>query len=277
MPIKAAEAVSPLLLNRYELKYVIPYSLVEPISKFIEPYCDMDFYSKIAPDGFYTINSLYLDTPTLYLLRLKLAGIPNRFSLRVRSYGNEPKLPYYFECKQKVRGFTKKIRGRVEFENWQEILTDESLLNFISPESKANVADFVQRSATYNVSPVILTQYRRRAFLSSVDSYARVTFDRDLRYQDETEYNVTPNERMLRHYDDPECFGVPMNNVVLELKCEQRIPRWMIDLIQRFELRHGTFSKYGYSMVRQYMAQWGRESMDMHPSELFAPREGRLW
>lgn len=63
--------VSPLELERYELKYQIPLEMVDPISKYVETYCDMDYYSCISPENYYVINSLYLDTPSLYLWRHK--------------------------------------------------------------------------------------------------------------------------------------------------------------------------------------------------------------
>jgi SPX domain protein involved in polyphosphate accumulation len=269
--MSTAVAVSPLFLDRYELKYVIPFSLVEPITNYLKPFCNMDYYSQISHDGFYTINSLYLDTPTRYLLRQKINGNPERFSMRVRSYGDHPKPPFYFEAKHKVRQFSKKVRGQVSMPNWPELFENADLLKEIAPESYKNVKHFIHLAGSYNVEPVILTQYRRRAFLSTIDQYARVTFDRDMRFQRELNWNVIPDDRQMQHYDDPDCFGIPMTNVVLELKCEQRVPLWMIDMIRRFELTRSAFSKYGSAMERQYLSHFGREATDMHPALDFAP------
>ena len=65
-------ANSPLFFERYELKYHIPPSLIEPISEFIAPYCENDRYSQKYLDngeeGFYPISNLYLDTPNLKFL-----------------------------------------------------------------------------------------------------------------------------------------------------------------------------------------------------------------
>lgn len=241
--------VSPLALERYELKYLIPLEMVEPISKFVEAYCHMDYYSQISPDKYYTINSLYLDTPSLYLLRFKeMAGAFN-FNMRIRSYGEAPKPPYFFEIKYKIREFVRKKRAKVSAENWQNILEWGQIPECLDSESGANLQDFLFMKMTYNVEPVILTQYRRKAYISEVDDYARVTFDRDLRYQEQLEWCVKPNERLLCHYDHPESFESMGENVILELKCEKKIPLWMIDLIQKFELMSGSFSKFGNSMA----------------------------
>ncbi|HVK60809.1 MAG TPA: polyphosphate polymerase domain-containing protein [Bdellovibrionales bacterium] len=271
MSTTPAAAVSPLFLERYELKYLIPLSMVDPICKFISGFCEMDYYSQISPDGYYTINSLYLDSPQLYFYRQKEAGLANRFSMRIRSYGDEAKPPYFFETKYKVREFVKKKRGKVSVPNWPDLFTTPGLVSQVDESSRSNVQHFLDLAAIYNTEPQILTQYRRRAFLSTIDDYARVTFDRDLRYQPENTFNVIPDDRKLSHYDHPDSFLDPGNCVILELKCERKIPVWLIDLIQHFELTRGNFSKYGNSMLTQYLSFFSADPIDLHPAEAFAP------
>ncbi|ASD64671.1 polyphosphate polymerase domain-containing protein [Bdellovibrio bacteriovorus] len=241
--------VSPLALERYELKYLIPAALVDPISRFVETYCEMDYYSTVSSDKHYTINSLYLDTPSLYLLRFKEAANAFNFNMRIRSYGDSPKPPYFFEIKYKLREFVRKKRALVHDENWAEILEWGKIPEHIQGSSRQNLEEYLRVKMSYNVGPVILTQYRRKAYLSVVDDYARVTFDRDLRYQEMNEWCVRPDGRLLSHYDHPESFEEPGCNVILELKCEKKIPYWMVDLIRRFELESGSFSKFGNSMA----------------------------
>lgn len=240
--------VSPLNLERYELKYLIPLEMVKPISQFVESYCSMDYYSVISPDHFYTINSLYLDTPSYYLLRFKESANAFSFNMRVRSYGMGTEPPYFFEVKYKLRDFVRKKRARTGPE-WKNILENDVIPEGLDAYSLENIRDFMHLKMTYNVGPVILTQYRRKAYLSQIDDYARVTFDRDLRYQEMQDWCVTPDESLLCHYDHPDSFEEPGCTVVLELKCEKKIPLWMVELIRRFELVGGSFSKFGNSMV----------------------------
>ncbi|WII73170.1 polyphosphate polymerase domain-containing protein [Bdellovibrio sp. 22V] len=240
--------VSPLSLERYELKYLIPKELIEPISRYVEAYCYMDYYSEISPDHFYVINSLYLDTPALYILQFKERANAFNFNMRIRSYGSDPKPPYFFETKYKIREFVRKKRAKVS-ENWIEILENDMIPEGLDESSKANLEDFLRQKITYNVGPVILTQYRRKAYISHVDDYARVTFDRDLRYQEKNEWCVVPDEKALCHYDHPDSFEEPGCNVILELKCEKKIPVWMVEMIRHFQLVGGNFSKFGNSMA----------------------------
>ncbi|WP_081111740.1 polyphosphate polymerase domain-containing protein [Bdellovibrio bacteriovorus] len=243
----SVKPVSPLVLERYELKYLIPFSMVEPISRYVESFCDLDYYSQISHDGFYTINSLYFETPSFYFLRHK-DNQTGRYSLRVRSYGDQPKAPYYFETKEKIGDFSKKRRGKVPIENWGEIITDPSKPQSFDPEEDTHLQYFLGLTRTYGANPTILTQYRRKAYISNIDDYARVTFDRFMRYREETEYNVNPAAAPMLNYDHPGAFGQPGMNVVLELKCERKIPVWIVDLIRRFNLVRGGFSKFEGSM-----------------------------
>lgn len=245
--------VSPLLLERYELKYLVPLGLIEPISKHVSIYCEMDYYSKIADDHFYTINSLYLDSPRLHILQSKENAGASKFNLRIRSYGSNPRPPYFFEVKHKLHQFIKKKRVKVYREDWDRLLTGEE--PFYEDSELVNqeyLGHFLNMVETYNAKPQILTQYRRKAYLSLIDNYARVTFDRDLRFQIQDNYNLTPNSQKMTHYDFPEIFGDACHNVILELKCERKIPIWFIDLIKTFELVKINFSKFGNAMQAAY-------------------------
>ncbi|WP_413585012.1 VTC domain-containing protein [Bdellovibrio sp. HCB274] len=231
------------------MKYLIPASMVESISRFVETYCEMDYYSTVSPDKHYTINSLYLDTPSLYLLRFKESANAFNFNMRIRSYGDNPKPPYFFEIKYKLQEFVRKKRALVHEEKWSDILEWGTIPDHIQGSSRNNLEEFLRVKMTYNTAPVILTQYRRKAYLSVVDDYARVTFDRDLRYQEMNDWCVKPEEQLLSHYDHPDSFEEPGCNVILELKCEKKIPYWMVDLIRHFQLEGGSFSKFGNSMM----------------------------
>lgn len=264
MPTKP---VSPTVVDRYELKYLIPFSMVEPISRYVEMFCEMDYYSQISSDHFYTINSLYFETPNLYFLRAK-ENQTGRFSLRVRSYGDQPKAPYYFETKEKIGDFRKKRRGRVPLENWSELFTDPSKSQSFDPTSDQHVQHFMHLVSTYGAAPKILTQYRRKAYLSTVDAYARITFDRSLRYREEERYTVQPSEETMTNYDHTRVFGFPNVNVILELKCERKIPVWMVDMIRRFELVRCGFSKFEGSM-RECFSTEGLEDFALGRISLF--------
>lgn len=241
------QKVIPPLLERYELKYMIPSSMVDSISDFVSVYCSLDNYSLTSPGGFYRVNSLYLDSPYFYFLRMGLEDMDNRINMRIRSYGDNPDVPYYLEIKQKTGSVVRKYRAEVTDKNWYRAYKDPG---FYPRQVRCSRCDEASRQLfermvfTYDAAPVILTQYERKAWISDVDDYARITFDRDLRFRPETEYTPVPGAGLMVSCDHNLAFD-PGCNVVLELKCyTSRVPVWMLDMIRYFDLRRTSFSKY---------------------------------
>jgi SPX domain protein involved in polyphosphate accumulation len=245
----------PPELERYELKYIIPWSYVEPVSRFVEAYCELDYHSTKASDHFYEVNTLYFDTPGCQFLQQRLSGKINRFNMRVRSYGDGSKPPYYLEIKHKRNTRIKKFRATARPEEWPLILADPSFRvdSKQSSSERANKERFLYLATTYAIEPKVLTCYRRRAYFSTIDDYARVTMDINLRCRDESTLSLTPDDRMIS-YDYENTFGAnhlsDNASVVLELKCVQgQVPTWMVDLIRHFQLKQQGFSKYMNSML----------------------------
>ncbi len=235
------------LLERYELKFTIPLEMVEPISEFVSIYCSPDKYSLQTEKGFYRVNNIYLDSPQYLFLRMRNEGVANRFNMRVRSYGNHPEVPYFLEIKQRLGSVVRKHRARVINKDWYKAYTEPG---FISSEKDQNAIEARNRALferiiySYDVSPKVMTQYVRNAWISDVDDYARVTFDKDLRFMPETTYNLVPREEEMVSCD-PETVYDPDCSVILELKCYTlQVPLWMIDLIKYFDLKRRSFSKY---------------------------------
>jgi len=245
----SVSAVSPLLLQRYELKYCIPVAMVDEISAYIEGFCDLDYFSQISPKNSYTINSLYFDTPNHEFLVRKANGAEVGYSLRVRSYGDDPKPPYYVEIKVKMNDFSNKMRAKLHGEDWAHVIQNGIIPPGLDPVSTGYLKQFMYLIDSNNASPKILTQYKRKAYLSKIDNYARVTFDRDLRFMYCEDFRVSPEESKMIPYDLEDIYHHPEENVVLELKCEKRIPMWMVELIKKFNLTRVGFSKYGSAIM----------------------------
>jgi hypothetical protein len=236
----------PSVLERFEAKYTIPFSMIDDIAAFISPYCSLDKYSEKSPDLFYRINSLYFDTPHFNFLQLRMRKAERRFNMRIRSYGDHPVLPYFFEIKQRRGDVVKKFRARTD---------DADLLGQLDSPTRSRFADeddnnfnnrdlFARTAHRYNAGPVVLVQYRRKAYFSEYDDYARVTFDIGLRYWPQNDYDPIPCESEMIPCDVQTCFDGGCSTI-LELKCYTAyVPLWMIDLVKRFNLQRRSFSKY---------------------------------
>jgi SPX domain protein involved in polyphosphate accumulation len=222
--------------------------MVQPICDYIKAYCEQDPFSKKSPDGYYQVNSLYLDTFNFDLLKNKKVKRFNRFNLRVRSYGDGSQPPYFFEKKCKHGDMVDKLRSKTSFQEWADILAGRQNYDLLKVSDEGNFQKFFHSFSILNVEPKILTQYYRLAFFSRVDEYARVTFDRDLCYQKDPGFTVQPDPKKMCHYDVTSVFGESYSSVILELKAGRQVPCWMADLIRTFGLNRRSFSKYEKSL-----------------------------
>lgn len=244
-------AQTPSLLERHELKYLIPAYMVEPISEFASVYCRLDRHSEASPDGYYKVISLYFDTPGYLFFRMRTERMENRFNMRVRSYNEQSALPCYFEVKEKRVRVIKKFRAQVIDPFWPDVFNtcSHALQTAGHPMDEPNSKRFVRLACSYNAEPKVLTQYRRKAFVSDVDNYGRVTFDTDLQCCPAYGFNLVPDTTRMISYDNCTVFD-PNCSVILELKCyTDAVPLWMLDMIRYFDLRRGRFSKYVESMT----------------------------
>ena len=146
--------------------------------------------------------------------------------------------------KFKSKGFIKKKRAKVYGDDWANDLNGIVDPDFEGLGINTDYENTFLRLATaYNAGPKVFTQYRRKAYLSEYDDYARVTFDRNLRYTRREVYDLSPEEGVMSNYDF-ETNYTEGANIILELKCTSRIPMWMLDLIAYFNLERTSFSKY---------------------------------
>ncbi len=244
--IRRSQKELPPVLERYESKFVIPESMIGPISDFASVYCSLDEYSAGTGDSFYRVNNLYFDTPNYLFLMRRIDGSVNRFNMRIRTYSDSSVQPCFFEIKQKNVNIVKKFRACVYDENWHRVFEIPGYLCNKGQNNKgaSNKYLFLRMAYSYNAMPRVLTQYMRKAYVSDIDDYARITFDVGLRYQATEGYTLIPDENRMVPLDNETLFD-PGCNVVLELKCYTTVvPLWMIDLIRYFELRRRSFSKY---------------------------------
>lgn len=244
----AIEKSSPLMLQRFELKFLIPNQLLKPIQDYAEAYCVADPYAD--ENGWYTINTLYLDSPKNTFIKRRMNGDDTRYNLRLRSYGDKPIPPYFAEIKYKQNGVVKKFRSKLTQQQWEyDFARDDGIL--FGPESlnhSENYLHFQRLAIMHNVEPKVFTQYKRKALISVVDDYARITFDHDLKCHPTEKYILSPDDKMLFHYDNSTLFPDGADTI-LELKCTTSVPLWMIDLIKYFDLSRSSFSKFSNSFL----------------------------
>jgi len=227
---------------RYEMKYIISDSKARALARFIEPYLKLDHYSRLRPDGTYPIVSLYLDSPDLQLCRESLDGHKNRFKLRIRSYTDDPDYPRFFEIKRRA--------GTIIIKNRTRVVTGQvSLASLLSRFSvfvqgykghEETLKQFRLYKDSINAGPVARVRYLRRAYESDTENRVRVTFDRQLAYNVGSAADVSlVGPGWQRHF---------INGVILEIKFTGRYPAWLSRMVECFELRQQSVSKYATSV-----------------------------
>jgi hypothetical protein len=114
--------------------------------------------------------------------------------------------------------------------------------------------DFLGLARGLRVSPKMLVRYERRAFVSRIDRYVRISFDRRLRYQPWNEYDLAGAPSLWQHNDGVDSLDEPGPRVILELKFMTSAPIWLVDLVRTFGLLRRGFSKYCTAVTRSLSA-----------------------
>jgi hypothetical protein len=91
---------------------------------------------------------------------------------------------------------------------------------------------------------VCLVEYDREAWMSEVDDYARVTFDLAIGCERADGWTLDPPTHARMPIDHPGITATFEPVGVLEIKFADAPPRWMVTLVERFELMRQAYSKY---------------------------------
>lgn len=239
-------------LERREFKYLVRQEDTKEMVSYLQGICTADAHA--GPNGSYPIRSLYLDTERYHLYYANQHEKPDRFKARIRTYphGNAD---VWLEIKQRHIDTIKKSRVRIAAELWQDLVEDPS--SFKPSDFKKVDAGLVERFLwhlqSYHLRPRVLVEYDREAYVSTLDNYARVTFDRGIRCQLQDRWSVDAPSWCFRAVDHPKRIWANEPLCVLELKFGSLVPRWMALFVQKFEIIRYSFSKYCYSIDAHYL------------------------
>ena len=232
--------------ERLELKYLVDESVAEQIRGDIAPFCHPDAHNPTrtpgAPNRGYEVDSLYLDTPNLAFYRAKERGDAERLKLRIRGYANTPYA--ILECKRRIADVIDKTRVTVDRKD-----AELAAHGFVDPgpdhpEARSFLSDFAATLARSGAGPALLLRYQREAYVSEVDHYARVTFDRAIEAIRSDVWSLDAPRGCWSRFNEHWMREEAHRRVVLELKCHSSIPWWMTDLIRKHALKRQSFSKY---------------------------------
>lgn len=235
-----------LVIERYELKYLVPERLLPAIRAAAHATCRLDRYA--GADGTYRIRSLYFDTRAHDLYWANAREAASRFKVRARNYPGTTS-PVFLEVKNRILDVIVKTRAAVPAASWRRVIDCEG--RALAELSKANLRGafaFANRVHLHHLEPTLLVEYEREAYESEIDSYARLTFDRNIQVQPPLGFNLDADPKRWRDVDHTLRTRTTEPVSILELKFERCPPAWMVSLVSRLELTRLSFSKYCYGL-----------------------------
>jgi VTC domain-containing protein len=237
------------VLQRYELKYTISESVADAIREYIQPIFSLDSHACPEQRG-YIVNNVYMDTPGLRFYYDTKFHKLTRFKPRVRYYG--PRLDQFviLEIKHRHNTTTWKRRQRIDAHEWPGVM-EVTRSTRVSSSHTAMPDTFAEVNHLYGTLPVLHVRYFREPYVSDIDDYGRITFDRALRYRlAHGSYDMESSDEQMIYYDDPVTAQWHESPVVLEIKTSTFVPFWVADLVRRFSLVQRGYSKYRYVIDR---------------------------
>lgn len=222
--------------SRFELKYLLHHTAVARLAEIMEPHVRADPHG--GPDGHYRVASLYYDSPGLRCYWEKIDGEKVRRKVRIRTYGDRPAVAF-LEVKQRYNLSVQKRRvsGPID----QVLDTMERIVHHGDGREVGPVYDevaFLVRSL--RLEPRLLVTYDRAAFFDRYKRDFRITVDRAVRCAD-----VAPD---LRKRPIRGRFVIPPTMVIVEVKFNDTLPRWLCGVMNSLDAQIERVSKYCYAV-----------------------------
>ena len=246
-----------MIFKRFEIKYMIDEAVFEKLMQVMDGYMIADEHGRS------TVCSLYYDTPKHLLIRRSLEHPIYKEKLRLRSYGvAKPSDTVFVELKKKFCSVVYKRRIAMTYDKALSYLAgngqiagsqvaDSKIAGSKIAGSQVAESQIAGSQITdsqiaseinyalkiyENLAPAVLLSYEREAFYARNNHEFRVTFDRNILWRD---YDLSLDKGI---------YGTPIladQKVLMEVKTDGAIPRWMADFLTANKLYKTSFSKYG--------------------------------
>lgn len=223
---------------RYELKFLLTKRKAEILKYRLSLVMDKDINS-INPDGEYYIRSLYFDDIFNSAYYEKINGLRNREKYRIRCYNLDDSY-ISLEMKGKTGDLTYKRRDVITKEEY--LLLTTSNYNKIDTTSRGVLNDFIQVMKTKNIKPSVIVDYKRTTYTYPYED-VRITFDEDIT---SGKFNYDLFSKDINLYNVLE-----ENQVILEVKYNNRLPSFLNDVIKTVPMIRIAVSKFALATEKK--------------------------
>ena len=242
------------ILYRYEFKYILNKKISDQIEKEVLNFMLYDGHVNKELNNKYFVRSLYFENNFSSNFYEKVDGMKIRRKYRLRTYSNffDPKVPIFFEVKGRISERTYKKRINIENKYLNHFLSQSQNFNLLNlyPNNEM-IRNFIFDSFRKNLKPLILVDYKRRPYINKFGLYFRLTFDTNL-LSSKTN-NLFSNDKCCSRL---ECKA---GYTILEVKFDRSIPAWFHRVIQCYNLKRRSVSKFVLGMSSSGLA---RETSD---------------
>ena len=242
------------ILYRYEFKYILNKKISDQIEKETLNFMVYDEHVNKELNNKDFVRSLYFENNFSSNFYEKADGMKIRRKYRLRTYSNifDPKVPIFFEVKGRISERTYKKRINVKNKYLNLFLSQSQNFNLLNlyPNNEM-IINFIFDSSRKNLKPLILVDYKRRPYINKFGLYFRLTFDTNL-LSSKTN-NLFSNDKYSSWL---ECKA---GYTILEVKFDRSIPAWFHRIIQCYNLKRESISKFVLGMSSSGLA---RETSD---------------
>ena len=223
---------------RYEFKYILRAETCKKIESEVSNFMKYDGHVHKNLENRYYVSSLYFDNQNSSHYYQKIDGLRNRTKFRIRTYGPkfEKGLPIYLELKGRYIDRVYKHRVPIKYEDLSTFqIPGQSLKLLDIYPNNWLIQQFVGDITRKKIAPVILVEYLRRPYTCDFDMNFRATFDSMLK---------TTRSKKLFLGGKGHWINSLAGYSILEIKLHRRIPRWFHRILQAYNLRRLSVSKF---------------------------------
>jgi SPX domain protein involved in polyphosphate accumulation len=227
-------------INRFEVKYFVATKAVPSMLEELSPYTKLDPHGD--PQQGYPIFSIYWDTARLAFFWEKVEGISQRRKLRFRRYGDAGHVQ--IEVKQRDDRTLQKRRLKWPVGRALQVFGAGRGVDWAALGDDPVAIEVAHMIDRLSLRPTMGVGYRRRALFGAFDPEVRVTFDSRLLYR--------PAPVDLARPFKTGSYVLDPRITVLEIKYDNRVPRWLTKFVSRHGLKIVRMSKYCSAVDRHH-------------------------
>tara|TARA_Y100000741_G_scaffold356956_1_gene334228 strand:- start:563 stop:1315 length:753 start_codon:yes stop_codon:yes gene_type:complete len=223
------------IFSRFEFKYIIKKNISESIKNEVKNFTKIDAH--IENKDKYLVRSLYFDNDLFSSFNEKIDGIKNRHKFRIRTYVDHKdlKTPLFLEIKGRNNQRTYKVRTKIEKDDLNVFCKQKNIFELKKKYlNNKLIEQYVFDTYRKRITPKVLIDYNRLPLMSKNGLYFRLTFDSDIKA-------CISNDIFDSSNNWKPC--IPGNDI-LEVKFDFTIPPWFHRIIQSYELKRISVSKF---------------------------------